>query len=85
MENEIAEAVNEVIAELEPKAEEVIKATGESKPELQEEEKFLPEIPSHVQYLIIGGGTAAMSAFKSIRALDANAKVNFFVVCYCVR
>lgn len=42
----------------------------------EEEAKFLPEIPSHAQYLIVGGGTAAMSAFKSIRANDENAKVN---------
>jgi len=41
----------------------------------QDEEKFLPEIPNHAQYLIIGGGTAAMAAFKAIRANDENAKV----------
>lgn len=40
-----------------------------------EDDKFLPDIPSHVQYLIVGGGTAANSAFKAIRAKDANAKV----------
>ncbi|CAF1544433.1 unnamed protein product [Adineta ricciae] len=34
-----------------------------------------PVIPSFAQYLIIGGGTAALSAFKSIRAHDATAKV----------
>jgi len=37
--------------------------------------KFLPDIPSHAQYLIVGGGTAAMSAFKAIRASDPGAKV----------
>jgi len=41
----------------------------------QDDEKFLPEIPNHAQYLIIGGGTAAMAAFKAIRANDENAKV----------
>ena len=40
-----------------------------------DEESFLPEIPSHAQYLIVGGGTAAMSAFKAIRAKDPTAKV----------
>lgn len=40
-----------------------------------DEEKFLPEIPSHAQYLIVGGGTAAMSAFKAIRANDPTARV----------
>ena len=33
------------------------------------------KIPSYVPYLIIGGGTAAMSAFKAIRANDPTAKV----------
>ena len=41
----------------------------------QDEESFLPEIPSHAQYLIVGGGTAAMSAFKAIRASDPSARV----------
>lgn len=40
-----------------------------------QDDKFLPDVPSHVQYLIVGGGTAANSAFKAIRAKDANAKV----------
>ena len=41
----------------------------------QDVEKFLPEIPNHAQYLIVGGGTAAMAAFKAIRANDENARV----------
>ncbi|CAF0858276.1 unnamed protein product [Brachionus calyciflorus] len=40
-----------------------------------DEEKFLPEVPSHAQYLIVGGGTAAMAAFKAIRAKDPSARV----------
>ena len=38
-------------------------------------ENFLPDIPSYAQYLIVGGGTAAMSAFKAIRGKDPKAKV----------
>ncbi|CAF1129266.1 unnamed protein product [Rotaria sp. Silwood1] len=34
-----------------------------------------PNIPHFAQYLIIGGGATAMSAFKSIRAHDPTAKV----------
>ena len=41
------------------------------------QEKFLPDIPTHAQYLIVGGGTAAMSAFKAIRANDPTAKVSY--------
>lgn len=41
----------------------------------KDKQNFLPEIPSHAQYLIVGGGTAAMSAFKAIRAKDPKAKV----------
>ena len=41
----------------------------------EEEEKLLPNVPSHVQYLIVGGGTAANAAYKSIRAKDENAKI----------
>jgi programmed cell death 8 (apoptosis-inducing factor) len=37
--------------------------------------KVLPEIPNYAQYLIVGGGTAAMSAFKAIRANDPQARV----------
>jgi programmed cell death 8 (apoptosis-inducing factor) len=40
-----------------------------------DKEKILPEIPNHAQYLIVGGGTAAMSAFKAIRAQDPTARV----------
>ena len=47
----------------------------QSKSIQQDEEGFLPEIPSYAQYLIVGGGTAAMSAFKAIRAKDPTAKV----------
>lgn len=37
-----------------------------------------PNIPNFAPYLIIGGGTTAMSAFKSIRAHDPTAKVRFY-------
>ena len=43
----------------------------------KDQEKFLPEIPSHAQYLIVCGGTAAMAAFKAIRAKDPTARVFF--------
>lgn len=33
------------------------------------------EIPSEVPYLLIGGGTAAFSAFRSIKSLDPTAQV----------
>ena len=36
----------------------------------------LPEIPTDVPYLIIGGGTAAFAAFRAIRSRDAKAKVS---------
>ena len=42
-----------------------------------DQEKFLPDIPNYAQYLIVGGGTAAMSAFKAIRARDPTARVNW--------
>ena len=32
-------------------------------------------LPEHVPYLIIGGGTAAFAAYRSIRSNDAKAKV----------
>ena len=35
----------------------------------------LPEIPEHVQYLIIGAGTAAFAAYRAIRSKDPKAKV----------
>lgn len=53
----------------------VVPTEGELKAAKLDEEKFLPEIPSHTQYLIVGGGTAAMSAFKAIRANDPSARV----------
>ena len=40
-------------------------------------EDLTPNIPNFAPYLIIGGGTTAMSAFKSIRAHDPTAKVRF--------
>lgn len=80
---QVAEAVE---APKEEEAAETEPSTTESKPienaatpseevAKQEQEKFLPEIPSHAQYLIVGGGTAALSAFKAIRANDPTAKV----------
>ncbi|KAL4648332.1 apoptosis-inducing factor 1, mitochondrial isoform X2 [Arapaima gigas] len=35
----------------------------------------LPEIPAHVPYLLIGGGTASFAAARSIRARDPGARV----------
>ncbi|KAG1710410.1 Apoptosis-inducing factor 1, mitochondrial [Nymphon striatum] len=35
----------------------------------------LPEIPSSVPYLIIGGGTASFASFRAIRAKDPSAKI----------
>ena len=49
--------------------------TSEEAPVTKVEAKNLPDIPSHAQYLIIGGGTSAMAAFKAIRANDPYAKV----------
>ena len=83
-------AEQEEEAEEIPQQEEVVETPKESAPEptVQEvqtkeepktvpndSDKFLPEIPSHAQYLIIGGGTSAMSAFKAIRASDPTARV----------
>lgn len=34
-----------------------------------------PEVPSHVPFLLIGGGTAAFAAARSIRARDPGARV----------
>jgi len=36
-------------------------------------------IPQEVPYLLIGGGTAAFSAFRSIKSRDPKAKV--YIVC----
>lgn len=33
------------------------------------------DLPKHVPYLLIGGGTAAFSAFRAIKSNDARAKV----------
>ena len=37
-----------------------------------------PDIPSHVPYLIVGGGTAAFAAFRAIRANNPSAAVRGF-------
>jgi len=66
------EVVGKVMAKMEQEIDAVVHEIVSSNVQA---EVVLPEIPSHVQYLIVGGGTAAMSAFKSIRALDANARV----------
>lgn len=34
----------------------------------------LPDIPTHVPYLLIGAGTASFGAFRSIKAADPKAK-----------
>lgn len=54
---------------------EVVPVPESESPAKVEQEKFLPEIPNHAQYLIVGGGTTAMAAFKSIRANDPDARV----------
>lgn len=82
--HKVEEKIEDIVEEAEKKVEEIGKKVelvfNETKTEnlaakKEEEERLLPEIPSHVQYLIVGGGTAAMSAFKSIRANDENAKI----------
>lgn len=35
-----------------------------------------PKVPSHVPFLLIGGGTAAFAAARSIRARDPGARVS---------
>lgn len=65
--------VEEQAAEVEETKPAPAKPTGGAE---QDKKNFLPEIPSHAQYLIVGGGTAAMSAFKAIRARDPKAKVD---------
>lgn len=37
-------------------------------------------IPQEVPYLLIGGGTAAFSAFRSIKSRDPKAKVCIIVI-----
>lgn len=34
------------------------------------------DLPKHVPYLLIGGGTASFSAFRAIKSNDAKAKVS---------
>jgi hypothetical protein len=57
--------------------EQIVQVKDEQTNSRNDTDKFLPEIPSHAQYLIIGGGTSAMSAFKAIRASDPTARVSF--------
>ncbi len=47
----------------------------EEDPKQINKNELTTNIPNFAQYLIIGGGTTAMSAFKSIRAHDPTAKV----------
>ena len=35
----------------------------------------VPQFPDHVQYLLIGGGTASFSAVRAIKKHDVTAKV----------
>ncbi|KAF0292040.1 Apoptosis-inducing factor 1, mitochondrial [Amphibalanus amphitrite] len=44
-------------------------------PASAEEAAPLPEVPAHVPYLLVGGGTASFAAFRAIKAKDAKAKV----------
>ncbi len=39
--------------------------------------------PSYAQYLIVGGGTAAVAAFKAIKANDPKAKVKIWNSQFC--
>lgn len=43
------------------------------------------DLPKHVPYLLIGGGTAAFSAFRAIKSNDAKAKVSksYYCVLLC--
>ena len=52
----------------------------EEDPKQINKEELTPVIPNFAQYLIIGGGTTAMSAFKSIRAHDPTAKVCWHLI-----
>jgi hypothetical protein len=38
-------------------------------------------VPSHVPFLLIGGGTAAFAAARSIRARDPGARVRCMLLC----
>jgi hypothetical protein len=40
----------------------------------------VPEIPSHVPYLLIGSGIASIEAFKAIKTTDPKAKVSYSMV-----
>ncbi|XP_044283355.1 apoptosis-inducing factor 1, mitochondrial isoform X4 [Varanus komodoensis] len=50
-------------------------AASQSSAALEAEATVLPEFPSHVPFLLIGGGTAAFAAARSIRARDPGARV----------
>ncbi|XP_014667146.1 PREDICTED: apoptosis-inducing factor 1, mitochondrial-like [Priapulus caudatus] len=43
--------------------------------ESREPEVVLPPIPEHVQYVLIGAGTASFAAFRAIKSKDPTAKV----------
>ncbi|XP_060769395.1 apoptosis-inducing factor 1, mitochondrial isoform X3 [Neoarius graeffei] len=63
-----SEPVPEVVAESQK--------VPETPPVTQSEpEAALPEVPAHVPYLLIGGGTASFAAARSIRARDPGARV----------
>lgn len=42
-------------------------------------------VPSHVPFLLIGGGTAAFAAARSIRARDPGARVRHVLFCLSQR
>lgn len=63
---------NKTLAE---KVEEQTLLDREDEPKLLKKSELTSNIPNFAQYLIIGGGTTAMSAFKSIRAHNPTAKV----------
>ncbi|WAQ98862.1 AIFM1-like protein [Mya arenaria] len=53
------------------------KETGDSSGNAKEEVDWskVPDYPSHVPYLLIGGGVASLEAYKAIRTKDPTAKV----------
>lgn len=51
------------------------KQDDESKPKSSTKPNSSADLPKHVPYLLIGGGTAAFSAFRAIKSNDAKAKV----------
>ncbi|MCJ8748907.1 hypothetical protein PDJAM_G00170000 [Pangasius djambal] len=73
-----SEPVPEVAAESVPETPPVTQSDPEPAPTAAapvEPTPALPEVPAHTPYLLIGGGTAAFAAARSIRARDPGARV----------